>query len=357
MIDVRNFFEEGARDTTLIIDIDAHIRNKKEGYRNIWSQKEDLLVSDSLSELTNILEAKPSATIVSGDKIMFSSGCNYPALLISQLKPNYPNIDISRTITESKATKFIFNKNPIEYPTGWSYYRTNEIHLAGVVGTTRYICTLPNLTDKQRIAYIKQGLESVHNTKFYFSRRIHNPESTKLFVKHINEAVSTQELTKYVNKFIPSVTDDELKIAFNYLKSSDDSIRKTGIKLFDSWNIGGKIYEVIKNLNSLYYYRTYLIPSSKSDMSSSWRYLLQAIDCDIDDIKRDFNSNQPYFLRKIMANPVYDGDMKSIKEEIKTQLIKRLQESPEFKTLREDLKLINCELILHDKDGETDPGN
>ena len=94
-----------------------------------------------------------------------------------------------------------------------------------------------------------------------------------------------------------------------------------------------------------------------SACNSSWNYFLQTIDCNLDELSYDFNTHQSYFLRKILQNPIYTGDMESIKKEIKQQLLKRLAKGSEFKTLREDLKLINCEIIIHDKNGETTPGD
>ena len=360
MIDIKNYYKLGFTGTVFINNPDKFISTKgQEGLdqRYYRTYDESLLVSDSLSELTKIIKAKPTNTISPGDKIYFAKNVDYPVLLLSRLKSQY-SIDISRTTTESKADKFIVNKIPIECVSQWkSSCALSCIHLTGLFRNQRLVCSIPNTTDLQKINYIKQNVEKLLNITLTFAQPIDNPESAQIFITHQSNCVIVPQLIKYTNQFIPSVTDSELKAAFSYLKSSDDSIRLTGINLFEYFNIGDKIYDVIKGLHEVYETGCYLIPNSSKSCTTPWKYLLQSIDCNILDIQRNFDNNQSYFLRKILANPIYTGDMESIKKEIKTRLLERLLSSPEFSTLREDLDIINCELVLHDKNGETDSGN
>lgn len=358
MISVVNFCEKYSIDKHIIVhNFDAHIKNKNEGISSRYAINEYLLISDTIKELTNILNSRPSQTIQKKDKIYFSKDSKYPSLLLSRLINQY-NVDLSRTITESKATKFIFNYNPIErYINSYRWSTLDDIHLSGHIGNTRVLCSIPNSTDNARLSFMKSSLEKLYNCSFYYTVPIRNHETVELYINHVNEAVDTRELTKYVNTFIPESTDSEIDTVFSFLKSTDSSIRNTGISLFSTLNVGSKLYNVIKKACELRCNSSWATPVSMSACNSSWNYFLQTIDCNLDELSYDFNTHQSYFLRKILQNPIYTGDMESIKKEIKQQLLKRLAKGSEFKTLREDLKLINCEIIIHDKNGETTPGD
>ena len=356
MIDVKNFHNTYQLSThILIFDFDAFMKDKTR-YNSRYSVQEHLLISDSPSELTSVLNSHPSGTIQKKDKIYFSSESNFPALLLSRLVNQY-NVDVTRTITENKATKFIFNKNPIiQYDNHYAYSSFHEIHLTGCISGKRILCRIPNITDLSRLTYIKSNLEKIWGCSFYYAIPVRNGESAKLYIDHMKEAVDTRVLTKYITSFIPEATDQEIDTVFGFLKSSDKSIRDTGISLFTTMNVSKKLYEVIKKACELRVNNSWAVPTQNS-CNSSWKYFLQYIDCDLDELCNNFDRNQSFFLRKILQNPIFDGNMEDIKKEIKIQLLKRLSVGDEFKTLREDLKLINCEIAIHDKNGETTSGN
>lgn len=355
MIDVKNFNEHNCLNSHKIItNFDDHIEDQTSGYYNRYPILEYLLISDNISELTNIVSSHPSAKIQSKDKIFFSKDSMYPALLLSRLATQY-SVDLSRTIIESKATKFIFNKNPIKlYTNSYRWSTIDDIHLTGISGKDRIMCKIPNTKDISRLSFMKSSLEKIYNCTFYYAVSVKNPDTVKLYVDHLNEAVDTRELIKYVNNFIPEASDAEIDTIFSFLKSSDKSIRNTGITLFLTSNVSNNLYKVIKNACELALNNSWAIPGQ---LNSSWEYFLQYIDCEIDELHYNFNSHQPYFLRKILQNPISTGSMEDIKKEIKILLLKRLSVGEEFKTLREDLKLINCEIVINDKNGETNPSN
>lgn len=358
MINVINLYKSGATSNNIkISNIDLYIKSKQtDGYYSRYSGEEDLLVSDTISELTNTLNSKPTATIQSGDKVYITKNSSYPALLLSRLKSQY-QIDISRTITEAKADKFIFDKEPIKVYDkygGWS--SSHEIHLTGQSGSHRIICELPNLTDSVRLNFMKTSLEKIHKCTFYYAIKIADADSVKMYINHMSNAVDSRELIRYMNTFIPYATDSEIDTIFNFLKSTDPAIRTTGINLFTTLNTGNNLYKVIQKTLDLAQNYCSVVPAVSS-APSAWKFLYLCTDLTDKDLDKNFNISQAHFLRKIMQNPIYTGSIDQIKSEIKQCLLERLSKGNEFKTLREDLALINCEIILHDKDGKADTGN
>lgn len=307
------------------------------------------LLTDDIQELNNIKNLEFKGSLSPNDKISFISS-DVPSLLINRM-----NTDIKRTTKITSSTKFVTSVNEIELHERVRIATWNEETKTMYCCDSMWISKPLSKSTEHILDYFSSYSEDIseltEDTQYIaFLISAEHCDVLQTYLDHPNNFVSDKQLIKYIWKNAPMISDDEFDTAVNLISSRDYTNQKLGFNTLQFYNLSDKIYELYKALydnKHIYWKRQYVMFKYIHSLVCNGSYK---------DRKGIFNywsriyCNTP--LKELYQNELISDKCKmEIKEEIKCRILEAINSND---SIARDLELINCEISINDKVGETE---
>lgn len=180
---------------------------------------------------------KKDNVIVPGDLVYISKYSSYPSLFISRVD----NINIRRCLKLEKCTKLIVDESIIN-----NYHNTivKFDHVPGIINKSY------NNDNVEIFSFSPTDNDLENDNIVYYYNAPY--DFMDIIINHHDKIVYTENLSNYVNNFLPKLNKQNLVEVTNMIKSEDKETMKLGISIISIHDISNVCVEIFSMFRRYY---------------------------------------------------------------------------------------------------------